>query len=126
MLDEGITLFNSGRYWDAHEAWERAWRPLPKGSPERDFYQGLILLAAAFLHRERATRTPERSTRPALRCYRTAMERLSGLPDRFLGLDVAGLRAAARDCFEPLAEGADPASLPPAPRLAAGVANDGP
>ena len=126
MLQEGIRLFNAGRYWDAHEAWERAWVPLPKGSAERNFYQGLILLAAAFLHRERATRTPKRSTQPALRCYRTAVERLSGLPDRFLGLDVAGLRAAARDCFEPLEEGADPASLPPAPRLAADVANGEP
>lgn len=107
----GIDLFNAGRYWDAHEAWERAWVALPKGSDERRFYQGLIQLAAAFLHRGRA------KTAPAVRCYRSSMEKLEGLPDRFLEIDVAALRLDASRCFEPVAAGEPESAWPPAPRL---------
>jgi uncharacterized protein len=116
-LAEGAALFDAGRFWDAHEAWERAWIRLPKGSDERRFYQGLILLAAAFLHRDRARTAPERSTWPALRCYRSAMQKLEGLPDEMLGLDLAGLRRAAASCFDPVAEGGDASGWPPPPAL---------
>lgn len=49
-LDRGIELFNSGRYFEAHEAWEGPWRPAPKGSPEKLFIQGLIMVSAALDH----------------------------------------------------------------------------
>jgi predicted metal-dependent hydrolase len=49
-LEEGIGLFNSGRYFEAHEAWEVPWRPAPKGSPEKLFIQGLIMVSAALDH----------------------------------------------------------------------------
>ncbi|HYL08992.1 MAG TPA: DUF309 domain-containing protein [Candidatus Udaeobacter sp.] len=55
LLAEGIELFNSGRYWDAHEAWERAWMPDRKG-PESGFYKGLIQVAAGCLHYTRHNR----------------------------------------------------------------------
>jgi len=55
LLDEGIDLFNSGRYWDAHEAWERAWMPDRKG-PDAGFYKGLIQVAAGCLHFSRHNR----------------------------------------------------------------------
>jgi uncharacterized protein len=55
LLDEGIDLFNSGRYWDAHEAWERAWVPDRQG-PEAGFYKGLIQVAAGCLHYSRHNR----------------------------------------------------------------------
>ena len=48
-LAEGIELFNRGRYWEAHEAWERDWMPGRKG-PESGFYKGLIQVAAGCLH----------------------------------------------------------------------------
>jgi hypothetical protein len=118
---EGVRLFDEGRYWDAHEAWEEIWREQPKGSDARRFYQGLILLAAAFLHRERAMTNPSRSVPPALRCYRSALEKLAPLGDAYLDLDLVSLRIAARDCFEPLAGSDDlasvVASLPAAPSL---------
>ena len=114
---EGLRLFNAGEFWAAHEALEVVWLPLPKGDPERLHSQGLILLAAAFLHRERARTDPARSAAPALRCYRSALGKLETLPGRFLGLDVAALRDAARACFEPLAEGAAPDAWPAPPRL---------
>jgi uncharacterized protein len=52
---KGIELFNSGRYWDAHEAWEHEWMPDRKG-PESGFYKGLIQVAAGCLHYERRNR----------------------------------------------------------------------
>jgi predicted metal-dependent hydrolase len=114
---EGLRLFNAGAFWEAHEALESVWRELPKGSEERAFYQGLILIAAAFHHRERAAHAPERFTAPALRCYASALAKLDRVPDRYLGLDLRALRLRLRPCFEPLTSGADPSSLPPAPAL---------
>jgi len=55
LLAEGIELFNAGRYWDAHEAWERAWTPDRKGA-DAGFYKGLIQVAAGCLHYARRNR----------------------------------------------------------------------
>ena len=51
----GIDLFNSGRYWDAHEAWEHVWMSDRKG-PDAGFYKGLIQVAAGCLHYGRRNR----------------------------------------------------------------------
>jgi predicted metal-dependent hydrolase len=48
-LERGVELFNSGRYWDAHEAWEHVWTTDRKG-PDAGFYKGLIQVAAGCLH----------------------------------------------------------------------------
>ena len=54
-LERGVELFNAGRYWDAHEAWEEAWMPDRHG-PDSGFYKGLIQVAAGCLHYERRNR----------------------------------------------------------------------
>jgi predicted metal-dependent hydrolase len=54
-LKRGIDLFNSGRFWDAHEAWEHAWMPDRKGA-DSGFYKGLIQVAAGCLHYGRRNR----------------------------------------------------------------------
>jgi len=54
-LERGIDLFNSGRYWDAHEVWEHEWTPDRKGA-ESGFYKGLIQVAAGCLHYGRRNR----------------------------------------------------------------------
>jgi predicted metal-dependent hydrolase len=54
-LKRGIDLFNTGRYWDAHEAWEEVWMPDRKG-PDAGFYKGLIQVAAGCLHYGRHNR----------------------------------------------------------------------
>ena len=51
---QGIAHFNGARYWHAHEAWETLWRSAP--DEERDFYQGLIKVAAGLLHLQRRNR----------------------------------------------------------------------
>jgi predicted metal-dependent hydrolase len=55
LLMEGVELFNRGRYWDAHEVWERDWTPDRKG-PDTGFYKGLIQVAAGCLHYMRHNR----------------------------------------------------------------------
>src|SRR6187200_1813824 len=51
LFRRGIADFNGLRYWHAHEAWETLWRAA--NDEERDFYQGLIMVAAGLLHLQR-------------------------------------------------------------------------
>ncbi len=71
---KGIELFNSGRYWDAHEAWEHEWMPDRKG-PEAGFYKGLIQVAAGCLHYQR------RNRRGAVNKWRSGAGYLRGYPE---------------------------------------------
>ncbi len=45
-LAEGCRRFDEGRYFDAHEVWEEAWRV--QSGPARLLLQGLIQIAAGF------------------------------------------------------------------------------
>jgi ribulose-phosphate 3-epimerase len=51
-LARGVELFNQGEFWEAHEAWERAWMP-HRHTPDGDFYKGLVQVAAGFYHYHR-------------------------------------------------------------------------
>ncbi len=50
-ISHGIELFNSQKFFDAHEAWEAVW--LKAKEPDKKFLQGLIQISAAFHHRSR-------------------------------------------------------------------------
>ncbi len=50
-LERGLELIRSGAYFDAHEELEDEWREAP--AEERDFLQGLVHVAVAWLHAER-------------------------------------------------------------------------
>ena len=67
-LAYGTAAFNSGRYWDAHEAWESAWRTL-KG-PDKALLQAYIMAAGALVLLEK--RRPD----PARRLARRYFERM--------------------------------------------------
>ena len=45
-FEHGVKLFNAGKFWNSHEAWEQIW--LRHKEDERLFFQGLIQLAAAY------------------------------------------------------------------------------
>lgn len=47
----GLELFNEERYWESHEALESAWRVA--AGDEKEILQGLILVAAAFVHSQK-------------------------------------------------------------------------
>jgi hypothetical protein len=51
LFRKGVASFNGVRYWYALKAWDTLWRTAP--DEERDFYQGLIQVAAGLLHLER-------------------------------------------------------------------------
>ncbi len=86
LFRTGIDLFNHGRFFAAHEAWEEIWRST---TPEpRDLFQGLIQVAAA-LHQHldlRRTEGPRRTLAKARR-------RLEPFAPEALGLDVGDLLA---------------------------------
>jgi len=48
LLEEGILLFNSGKYYEAHEVWEDLWRLTEP--PLKTCYQGLIQSAVGMYH----------------------------------------------------------------------------
>ena len=84
FFGEGIALFNQGRFFEAHEAWEEIWRST---TPEpRDLFQGLIQVAAAlhqFLDLKRID-GPRRTLAKARR-------RLEPYAPAALGIDVRDL-----------------------------------
>jgi hypothetical protein len=45
---DGVRLFNEGRFFEAHEAWEEIW--IEEEGPKKLFWQGLIQVAGAFHH----------------------------------------------------------------------------
>jgi uncharacterized protein len=83
-FNRGIRLFNTGRFWEAHEAWEFIW--LRHHEDARFFIQGLIQLAAAYHQLGR------RIFRGVAIHLRQAEERLEFFPANFLGIDVEALR----------------------------------
>ncbi len=84
LLAEGVDLFNSGRYWDAHEVWERAWTPDRRGA-DSGFYKGLIQVAAGCLHYGR------RNRRGAMNKWRTGADYLRPYLPHHLGVHLAPL-----------------------------------
>jgi hypothetical protein len=74
-LREGIALYNRGEFFEAHEVLEEPWRRLE--GFDRDLYQGLIKLAAAFHH---AGRGKPRSAFLLLRRARLQLAPLVGRP----------------------------------------------
>lgn len=105
----GVALFNGVRYWHAHEAWEELWRAAP--DEERDFYQGLILLAAGLLHLQR------RNARGARNKLREGIERLRAYTPTHRGIFVNELVGKAQLTLQDLDSGFLPYLIPPVIRF---------
>jgi predicted metal-dependent hydrolase len=86
-MREGIDLFNAGRYWHAHEAWENAWLTMPNDASgdAEIILRGLIQLAAA-LHL-----VGERRLDGAASNLGKAREKLVLAPACFMGIAIAPL-----------------------------------
>jgi predicted metal-dependent hydrolase len=105
-LEEGLALARAGRHFEAHEAFEDAWRAAEPA--ERDFFQGLVHVVVAWYQGERGNRVGcERQLEKAAR-------RLSAFGPEHRGVDVASLLAqvarATPDDLPPL-ELAEPDGL---------------
>jgi predicted metal-dependent hydrolase len=82
----GLELSRQGRYFEAHEAFETAWRAC--AGPERDFFQGLVHVVVSAYQRGRGR--PVAAERQRLK----ALRRLEPFERWHRGLDVTALRAA--------------------------------
>lgn len=118
-LDEFLRLYREGRFFDAHEALEAAWRR--SDDPRMRFLQGLIQWAVAFEHHRRGNAHGARVLLERSWC------RLHDAPDHAMGLDLSACRAshpALRRAFAEWEAGGawPPVSAPPIARRAPGGA----
>lgn len=88
ILLAGIQQYNGGYFFEAHETWEELWLPSPW--PMRRFLQGMIQLAAAFVHLAR------HEYPGTIHLLHRALEKLEAFPPQYLGIDAARLAAEAR------------------------------
>jgi predicted metal-dependent hydrolase len=105
-LKTGIALIGEGRYFEAHEDLELAWRAA--APEERDFYQGLVHFTVAWYQAGRG--------RPVAtaRQLEKAARRLAAFAPEHRGVDVADVLAQVAAAREIVAGG----SLElPAPRI---------
>jgi len=93
FYEQGIDLFNEGRFFECHEAWEEIWKR-SDGEPKL-YYQGLIQAAVAILHAQRGNLEGARSL------YEKASTKLDQLPPEHMGLAVGELRTDLRQLSKP-------------------------
>jgi predicted metal-dependent hydrolase len=82
-LERGLQLIRDGDYFEAHEELEDEWRVAPE--PERDFLQGLVHVAVAWLHAERGNRNG------CIRQLDKAERRLAAYRPCHRGVDVSAI-----------------------------------
>lgn len=90
-LDEfyrAVDEYNDGYYFESHETLEDLWMVTP--FPERQFFQGIIQIAAAFVHFAR------REYPGILKLLDGALEKLDGFEPEQFGVDVSALIADVR------------------------------
>ena len=109
IFREGVALFNGARYWHAHEAWETLWRAAD--DEDRDFYQGLIQIAAGLLHLQR------RNSRGARNKLSEGVAKLRPYQPAHRGIFVNELIGAAVRILGQLAAGYIPHLIPPVIRF---------
>jgi predicted metal-dependent hydrolase len=81
---EGIRLFNAGKYFEAHEELEIAWKD--ERGKIRELYQGILEAGVTYLHIKRG------NYRGAIKVFGRSMKWLRGWPASCRGIDVAQLR----------------------------------
>src|SRR4051794_3148813 len=80
---EGLSLGARGAWFEAHEAFELAWRACSSG--ERDFFQGLVHVVVSAYQRERGKPVASESQRTK------ALRRLAAFAPAHRGVDVAAV-----------------------------------
>lgn len=80
----GILLFNEGKYFEAHEELEAAWKE--ERGKIRELYQGILQAAVTYLHITRGNYAG------ALKVYGRSMKRLKDWPAHCRGVEAAQLR----------------------------------
>ena len=81
---QGINLFNEGKFFDAHEELEMAWRD--EAGEIRDLYQGILQVAVTYLHITRG------NYEGAVKVYGRSLKWLKDWPDVCRGIQVKKFR----------------------------------
>jgi hypothetical protein len=93
---EGVRLFNAGAFFEAHEAWEDAWRDA--AGVDRSFLQGLIQCAVALEHYRRG------NARGAATMARRYPPKFRDVAARYWGVDVTAFLDGMRVALAPVAD----------------------
>jgi hypothetical protein len=96
ILLAGVQQYNDGYFFEAHETLEDLWMQSPW--PTRRFLQGVIQLAAAFVHLVR------HEYPGTVRLLGHALEKLADFAPRYMGVDVERLLLEARHALDELTE----------------------
>jgi predicted metal-dependent hydrolase len=81
---EGLQLFNAGRYWQAHEALEEAWRD--EAGPVRELYRGILQAAVVYFHITR------QNYAGAIKVYKRSQKWLRPWPEICRGVQLGKMR----------------------------------
>lgn len=84
---EGLRLFNAGKYFEAHEALEEAWKA--ERGEVRDLYRGILQIAVVYLHITRG------NYNGAVKVHGRSVKWLKKWPDICRGIYVEELRRDA-------------------------------
>jgi len=85
---EGIQLFNAGKYFEAHEELETAWKE--ESGSVRDLYRGILQIAVTYLHISRGNYDG------AIKVYARSLKWTSDWADVCRGINVRKLRQDAK------------------------------
>jgi len=96
LFHEGLHLFNTGRWFEAHEAWEDIWHEAE--GDRKPFYQGLIQAAVTLEHVRRGN---PRGVRNVFASCRSKFERV---PRHMMGVDTHALLEALEAFIRPVLE----------------------
>jgi uncharacterized protein len=86
----GIDLYNFAFWWECHEIFEGLWHAVGHNTEQGNFFQSLILLAAANL------KLFTGNHQAARKLLTSGMIRLQKIPRFYMGIDVAGLNETLR------------------------------
>jgi predicted metal-dependent hydrolase len=101
----GIDLFNAGRFFECHEAWERVW--LRASGTDKLFYQGMIQAAVAILHAQRGNLAGSRSL------WDKAIDKLGPLPADYMEIALGEFREMMEQFLAGVLAGQGVADSPP-------------
>ncbi len=83
-IKEGIFYFNNERFWEAHEAWEGAWKKCY--GEEKSLVQGLILVAVSFAHNQKNDK------HIGINMFGRALEKIGDFSGLYHNIDVDRIR----------------------------------
>jgi predicted metal-dependent hydrolase len=103
-FQDGIALFNCGKFYEAHEVLEDVWRAAP--AVEKPFLQGLIQIAVALHHYSQGNQAGAKSL------LARGERNLAGYPEEYAGVGLRQLRLQITGWREALEGGVPAPELP--------------